>query len=109
MLRRKNVILGVGGLPYPPSPAFDDVLTPVSNRALVIVIPSHTVEIVLFPFPESLNIWHAGHEVLDTIPVFEAWEMQSGVFFLLQVVIVHLHVFLLDPTLDLFLLFTRCK
>jgi hypothetical protein len=35
--------------------------------------------------------------------------MQTGVFCLQHVVIVRLHAFLLDPTLDIFVLFTLCK
>ena len=35
--------------------------------------------------------------------------MQSGVFFLQHVVIVLLQILLLDPTLDVFVLSTRCK
>ena len=73
----------------------------------MIVIPSHILESVSFPLPKSLIIRHASHELLDTIPVIEAWEMQSSVFFLQHVVIVRLHALLLDPTLDIFVLFTR--
>jgi hypothetical protein len=54
-------------------------------------------------------IWHSSHELLDAIPVFEPWETQSGVFFLQHVVMVRLHALLLDPTLDIFVLFTRPK
>jgi len=43
-LRGKNEMLGVGWLPHQPSHAFDDVSTPVLDRALVIVIPSHILE-----------------------------------------------------------------
>jgi len=43
-LRGENEMLGVGWLPHPPSHAFDDVSTPVFDRALVIVIPSHILE-----------------------------------------------------------------
>jgi hypothetical protein len=75
-------MLGVGWLPHQPSHAFDDVTTPVFDRALVIVITSHILDSVWFPLPASLIIWHATHELLDTIPIFEAWDMQSGVFFL---------------------------
>jgi hypothetical protein len=64
---------------------------------------------VKVPLPESLILWHAIHELLDAIPVFEAWETQSGVFFLQHVAIVHPHTLLLDPTLDRFLLFTCRK
>jgi hypothetical protein len=100
---------GVGWLPHQPSDAFDDVSTPVFDRALVIVIPSHILESMLFPRSKSQIIWHASHELLDTIPVFEAWETQSCVFFLQHVVIVHLHTLLHDPTLDILVLFMRRK
>jgi len=45
-LRGINVMLGVGWLPHQPSQAFDDVPTPVFERALVIVIPSHILDSV---------------------------------------------------------------
>ena len=54
-------------------------------------------------------IWNASRELLDAIPVVEAWETQSGVFFLQHVVIVRLHTLLFDPTLDIIVLFTRRK
>jgi hypothetical protein len=54
-------------------------------------------------------MWHGSHELLDAIPIFEASEMQSGVFFLQHIVIVRLHALLLDPTLDIFVFFTRRK
>jgi hypothetical protein len=57
----------------------------------------------------SLIIYHASQKLLDAIPIFEDWEMQTGVFCLQHVVIVRLHAFLLDPTLDIFVLFTLCK
>ena len=104
-----NDMLSVGWLPHQPSHAFDDVSTPVFDRALVIVIPSHILESVYFPLSESLIIGHASNQPLDTIPVFDASETQSGVFFLQHVVIVRLHTLLLDPTLDIFVLFTRRK
>jgi len=100
-------MLGVGCLPHQPSHAVDDVLTPVFDRALVIAIPSHILESVQFPLPQSLVIWHASHEHLDAISVFEAWETQSGVFFLQHIVIVRLHALLLHPTLDIFVIFMR--
>ena len=40
-LMGENELLGIGWLPHQPSHAFDDVSTPVFDRALVIVIPSH--------------------------------------------------------------------
>jgi len=52
---------------------------------------------------------HASDELLFAIPVVEAWEMKSRVFFLQQVVIVRLHALLLDPRLDIFVLFTGRK
>jgi hypothetical protein len=39
-------MLGVGWLPHQPSHAFDDVSTPVFDRALVIVIPFHILKSV---------------------------------------------------------------
>jgi len=44
MLRGENEMLSVGWLPHQSSHAFDDVSTPVFDRALVIVIPSHILE-----------------------------------------------------------------
>jgi hypothetical protein len=108
-LRGENEMFGVGWLPRQPSNAFDDVSTPVFDTALVIVIPSHILESMYFPLPKSLIIWHASHKLLDTIPIFEAWETQSDVFLLQHIVIVRLHTLLLDPTLDIFVLFTRCR
>jgi len=46
MLRGLNKMLGVRWLPQQPSHAFDDVLTPVFDRTLVIVIPFHILESV---------------------------------------------------------------
>jgi len=97
--------LGVGWLPHQPSHGIDDVPTPVVDWALVIVIPSHILGSVQFLLPESLIIGHASHELLDAIPVFEAWATQSGVSFLQHIVIVRLHALLLDPTLDIVVLF----
>jgi len=45
-LRGVNELLGVGRLLHQLSHAFDDVWTPVLDRALVIVIPSHFLESV---------------------------------------------------------------
>jgi len=45
-LRGVNEMLGVGWLPHQPSHAFNDVSTPVFDRPLVIVIPSHILESV---------------------------------------------------------------
>jgi len=104
-----NEILDVGWLPHEPSHAFHDVSTPVFNRALVSVIPFHILESVYCPLPKCLIIWHASHELLDAIPIVASWEMQTGFCFLQHVVIVHLHAILLDPTLYIFVLFTRCK
>jgi hypothetical protein len=109
-LRGENVMPGVGSLPHQPSHAFDDdVSTPVCDRALSVVIPSHILQNVSFPVPGRLIIWHASYKLLDAIPVFEAWEIQSGVFLHQHVVIVCLHALLLDPTLDIFELFTGHK
>jgi hypothetical protein len=109
MLRGVNEMLGVGWVRHQPSHAFDDGSTPVFDRPLVIVIPSHILEGEEFPLPKSLILWHASHQLLEAIPVCEAWETQSVVFFLQHVVIVRLHTLLLDPTLDIFVLITRRK
>jgi hypothetical protein len=109
MLRGVNKMLTVRWLPHQPSHAFDDVSTPVFDRMLVIVIPFHIFESVYFPLPESQIIWHASHDFLDPIAVFEAWETQCGVLFLQPVVIIRLHAILLDPILDIFLRFTGHK
>jgi len=74
MLRGVNEMPGIGWLPHQPFHAFDDVSTPVFDRPLVIVIPSHILESVWFPLLESLITWHASHELLDAIPIFETWE-----------------------------------
>jgi len=108
-LRGVSAMLGVCWLPDQPSHAFDDVSTPDFEGPLVIVIPSHILESVLFPLPESLIIWLASHDLLDAIPVVEAWETPSGVFFFQHVVIVRLHTLLLEPTLDIFVLLTSRK
>ena len=102
-------MLRVGWLPYQPSGALEDVSTLVFDRALVIVTPSHIIESVSLPLPKSLIIWHGSHGLLDTITILAAWEMQSGDFLVQHVVIVHLHVILLDPTLDIFVLFKHPK
>jgi len=46
MLRGVNKMLGVRRLLHQPSHGFDDVPTPVCDRALVIVILSHILESV---------------------------------------------------------------
>ena len=75
----------------------------------MIVISSHILRSMEFPLLESLLIWHASHELLDTIHVFEAWETHSGVIFLQHVVIVCLHTLLVDPRLRIFVLFMYRK
>jgi hypothetical protein len=45
-LRGENEMLGIGWLLHQPSHAFHDVSTPVFDRALVIVIPSHILKSV---------------------------------------------------------------
>jgi hypothetical protein len=102
-------MLGVGWLRHPLSHAADDVSTRVLDRPVVIVIPSHILESVLFPIPLSLILRHASQEHLDAIPVFKASETQSGVVFLQYVVILRVHSLQLDPTLDIFVLFTGRK
>jgi hypothetical protein len=109
ILRGVNGMLGVGWVPHQPSHALDNVSTPVFDRPLVIVVPSHILEGVEFPFPERLIISHASHELLDSIHVFEAWERQSGVFFLQHGVIVRLYTMRFDHSLDIFVLFTHRK
>jgi hypothetical protein len=108
-LRCETEILGVGWLRNQPSHAFDDVSTAELDRALVIVIRSHILESWKFPLHNTLIIWPANHELLYTVTSFDAWEKQSGVFFLQQVVIVPLHTTLLDPTLQISVLFTSWK
>jgi hypothetical protein len=39
-----NELLGIGWLPYQPSHSFDNISTPLFDRVLVIVIPSHILE-----------------------------------------------------------------
>jgi hypothetical protein len=109
MLRGVNVILGVGWLWHQPSHAFDDVSTPAFDRGLVIAIPSQILASVEFPLPEGLNIWHACHRNLQTIPILDVRATHSGVYFLQHVVIVLFHTLLLDPTLDIYVPFTHCK
>jgi len=45
-LRGVNRLLGVHWLPHQPSHVFDDVLTPIFDRALLIVIPFHILQSV---------------------------------------------------------------
>jgi hypothetical protein len=45
-LSGEEEMLGVRWLPNPSSDTFDDVSTPVFDRVLVIVIPSHILESV---------------------------------------------------------------
>jgi len=44
MLRGENEMLGIRWLPHQPSHAFDNVWTPVFDRASVIAIPSHILK-----------------------------------------------------------------
>ena len=46
MVRGKHEMPGVGWLLHQPFHTFDDVSTPVFDRALVIVIPSHILKSV---------------------------------------------------------------
>jgi hypothetical protein len=100
-------MLGISWLPHGPSHTVDDVSTPVIDRAFMFVIPSHILESVLFTLPKSPIIWHASQELLDVIPIFEAWATLRGVCFLRHFIIVRLHAFQLHARLDLFVLFTR--
>jgi hypothetical protein len=43
-LRGENEMLGRGWMPHQTSHDFDDISTPVFDRALVIVIPSHILK-----------------------------------------------------------------
>jgi len=104
-----NEMLGKEWLPHQLSETFDDVPTPLFDRPLVIVIRSHILGSVSFHLLESQNLWHASHGPLDTISIFDAWQIQSRVFLSQHVVIVCLHSHLLDPTLDIFGLFTHRK
>jgi hypothetical protein len=47
--------------------------------------------------------------LLNAIPVVEAWEKQSGDFFLQHIVRVSLHTLLLNPTLNIFVLLVHRK
>jgi len=96
-------------LPHQPSHAVDDISTPVFDKVLVIVIALHILQSVLFFHPERLNIWHACHELRDVIPVFDLWHMLSFVCFVQHIVLICLYGHLLDPTLDIFVLFTLPK
>jgi hypothetical protein len=75
----------------------------------VIFIPFYILESEYFPLPQCLIIWPYSHEIMHAMPIFEPWEMQSGVFFHQHVVIVCLHAFHLDPTLDIFVRCIYCK
>jgi hypothetical protein len=100
-LRDVNKMLGKCWLPHQPSHAVDDVSTPVFDRALVTLIPFYILE--------SQIISHVSHDLLYAIPVVDAWETLSCVFLLRHFVIVRIHALLRDLTLDIFVLFTRCK
>jgi len=54
-------------------------------------------------------IWPASRDLGGSIALLEAWETQSGVIFIQDVVIVCLHTHHLDPTVDISVLPTRCK
>jgi hypothetical protein len=99
-------MFSIGLLPNQPSVDWGDFSTPVFHKVLVIGILSPIVESVFFPLPMSLTIWHASHELLNSIPTIEDWKTQSGVFFLQNVGIVHLYDPLLDCTLDILVHFT---
>jgi hypothetical protein len=102
-------MLGVVWLPQLSSHSFVDVSTPVLDRQLVIVSPAHILGGGSFPLPQSPIVWHANHELWDAIPIFKAWAMERGVFFFQHIVIARLHALLLDPTEDVFVLFTHCE
>jgi hypothetical protein len=62
-----------------------------------------------FPLPNRLIIGHASHKLLNAIPIFDAWETQRGVVFLPHIVKIRLPAFLLDSTLNIFVLSMRRK
>jgi len=102
-------MLGMGWLPHWPFDAFDDILTPVFDRTLLIVIPFHILESVQFPLPENLIICHTNRKLPVAMPEVETSGMQSGVFFLQHAVIVLLHALLPGPKRDILVLFTWRK
>jgi hypothetical protein len=106
MVRGLNEILSAGLRLHQPSHASEDVSTLVVEWLLLIDIPFHILGSVLFPFCMMLNISQASHEFLDANPISEAWETESGVFFLQHVVIVPLHAILQNSAMDIFVLFT---
>ena len=108
-LRGAHQRLSIRWLLHQPSDAFDDFSTPAFNKAFVMVISTHNVKSVYFPLLESLIVWHASYEVLDTILACDAWEMQCDVFFFQHFVVVCLHALLLGPKLDIHLLSTFHK
>jgi len=103
------VMLHLGWLPQQASHAFNDVLTPVFDRVLVIVIASDILKSVEFSLPESLMIWHANKVVLDAISICEAWETRSGGSYVQPVVIEQLHAPLIDPTVGIVVLCAHYK
>jgi hypothetical protein len=103
------MMLGVHWIVYQLSHAVHHVWTPVFDRALVIINPSYILENVEFHLPDCQITCDACHILQDAISVFEAWEMQSSVFFIQHVVIVRLDALLLDPTQDIFVLCTGRK
>jgi hypothetical protein len=60
MLRGVNKMLGVHWVTHQPSQAFDNVLTPVFDRALVIVIPLHILQSVYNRNNSSFRLKHPG-------------------------------------------------
>jgi len=54
-------------------------------------------------------MWHASHELLDVMAVFDGWETHRSVFFFQHVVIPPLNTVLYVPTLGIFVLFTLRK
>jgi hypothetical protein len=54
-------------------------------------------------------MWHASNKLLHPIPFLDAWKTECCVILLQHVVIVCPYALLLDPTLDIFVLFMRRK
>jgi hypothetical protein len=98
MLSGANEMLTIRWLPLELSHACDDVSTAVFDRTLVIANPFHILESVQFQLPVSLIIWHASHELLDAIPIFQASATQSYLFLFQHIVIVSLHALLRNLT-----------
>jgi hypothetical protein len=60
-------------------------------------------------YPESLIGWHARHELVGAIPIVEASETETGLYFCQHIVIVCPHTPLFGLRRDTIELFTRHK